>query len=320
MRQRRANILVTCTKRKTVVPPNRLRLRCVGRGKPLDVARKWSERLGRSSAKKLPATDLYAGDHWKIATELPGLTEQVSVSTDLWVISAGYGLVPASAELSPYSVTFSDGDPDSVSNRLVGVGREEAPREWWKALSGCPGPVAGQPQCIEDIAAKSPQTPILLIASPKYLSAVEEDLVRAIRCLSKPNRLIIISAGGRGRGALADNTIACSAEHQKALGGALMSLNVRVARWLIAEVAERPWTVETFQEALTHLPKSDGANVLPKRLPVTDEEVCRYIDAVFQNETGLRHSTLLRRYRDAGFACEQKRFSRLFKEVEARYG
>jgi hypothetical protein len=29
-----------------------------------------------------------------------------------------------------------------------------------------------------------------------------------------------------------------------------------------------------------------------------------------------RHTALLRAYREAGYACEQKRFGRLFKEME----
>ena len=316
----RANILVACTKRKKQPVSHRLRLRGVRRGDPVDVAQRWSQRLAESSVVRVSGVDLYAGDHWKIATELPALANEFSVPADLWVVSAGYGLVPAGAHLAPYSATFSDGDPDAVFDRLPDFDRAAALAVWWRALTECRGPVAESPRSIEALARSSPRSPIVVIASPKYLNAIEADLIQARRSLGRPDQLIIISAGGRGKGLLAENTLHCSADYQGTLGGSLMSLNVRVARWLVSNVPETPWTVGLFEEALQQLPKSDKAKAVPKRAAMSDAEVCRFIDEAFQNEDGLRHSSLLRRYRDAGYACEQKRFSRLFKEVEARYG
>ena len=52
------------------------------------------------------------------------------------------------------------------------------------------------------------------------------------------------------------------------------------------------------------------------RKAVTDEDVRVFVRNALRANPRARHTTLLREYREAGYACEQKRFGRLFKEVE----
>ena len=57
----------------------------------------------------------------------------------------------------------------------------------------------------------------------------------------------------------------------------------------------------------------------PQRKPVSDEDVREYVRKALRENAKSRHTTLLRLYRESGYACEQKRFGRLFKEVEQSY-
>jgi hypothetical protein len=262
---------------------------------------------------------LYAGDHWQIASSLPAEAARCGVKAQLWVLSAGYGLISGSASIAPYSATFSVGHPDEVLARFSDREGPEAVRAWWSALSTWPGPETNSPRTIAAIARRNPNCPIVVVASAKYLAAVQDDLLQAKAALDDPATLIIVSAGGRGQGPLASNMIDCSARFQSALGGALMSLNARVARGVIEQHPPFPWKVAGFQNLLERLPMTEPMGQTPQRKPVSDEDVREYVRKALRENAKSRHTTLLRLYRESGYACEQKRFGRLFKEVEQSY-
>ena len=316
MKSPSAHILVTCTKRKRLPTPGRLRLGSVGKGSPSDVAERWVQRLEHTAAPRVRAASLYAGDHWQIAASLPAEAARCGVKARLWILSAGYGLISGSASIVPYSATFSVGHPDEVLARFSGREGADAVREWWSALSNWPGPESDAPRSIAELARRNPNFPIVVVASPKYLAAVQDDLLRAKSALDDPATLIVVSAGGRGRGPLASNMIDCSARFQSALGGALMSLNARVARGVIEQHPPFPWKVTGFQDFLERLPMTEPVAQTPQRQPVSDADVREYVRNALRENPKARPTTLLRLYRESGYACEQKRFGRLFKEVE----
>ena len=309
------NILVTCTKRKRLAVPARLRLGAVGKGEPGDVARRWTDRLEQTNASKVHAASLYAGDHWQIAAGLPAAAAACGVKAELWVLSAGYGLIAGSARVAPYSATFSVGHPDEVLSRF----KDHSPsavRDWWASLSRWPGPQPNDPRTITDLVIRNPRKPIVVITSPKYLAAIQDDLLKARTVLADPATLIVVSAGARGRGPLAESMIDCSARLQAALGGALMSLNARVARSIIEKKPNYPWTVAGFQRLLERTPMDESGGRAPSRKAVTDEDVRIFVRNALRANPMARPTALLRAYREAGYACEQKRFGRLFKEME----
>jgi hypothetical protein len=108
----------------------------------------------------------------------------------------------------------------------------------------------------------------------------------------------------------------CSARLQAALGGALMSLNARVARSIIEKAPTYPWTVTGFQRLLERIPMDKSEGRAPSRKAVTDDDVRIFVRNALRANPMARHTALLRAYREAGYACEQKRFGRLFKEME----
>ena len=291
-----ANILVTCTKRKRLNPQPRLRLGTVR------------------------ASLLYAGDNWQISSALPFSASRAGVKAELWVLSAGYGLIRGTAMVVPYSATFSVGHPDEVVARFHDSSNTGLVRQWWDALSKWEGPDKNAPRTVAAIAAANPRSPIIVVASPKYVSAALDDLLAARDALADPCSLIVVSAGCRGKGPLSANMIDCSARLQKTLGGALMSLNARVARNLIENALPSSWTVSGFQELLRNIPAAESVCDRPTRVAATDDYVRQYVKNALRTAPTSRHTTLLRLFREAGFACEQKRFGRLFMEVEQSYG
>ena len=315
MLEKSAAVFVTCTKRKTSPGAAATCLGRVARGNPSAVAAAWIARLEAAQLARIPARRLYSGDHWKIATQLPTAAKQAGVVADLWVVSAGYGLIPCDAIVASYSATFSQGHPDEIANRF-----QPAPLNpkaaWWDELARWPGPSPESPRRIRDVARKSPRSPLLVVASPSYLTAIESDLLEAVDSLKQPSLLVIIAAGARKSGSLAPFLVNCDSRFQAALGGARMSLNQRIARHILLNSPPWPWSADGFSDTLAST--CDKLDLAPFRAgkKITDSEVKRYLKKKLSSDPRCRPTGLLRELRSSGISCEQKRFKALFHEVE----
>jgi hypothetical protein len=320
MPERSAAVFVTCTKRKTCAPAPSMCLGRVAKGRPADVAKAWIRRLEAEREGGMPARRLYSGDHWQIAAQLPHAARQAGVAADLWVVSAGYGLIPCESMVASYSATFSQGHPDEIIRRFSPV-PENAKAVWWDALAKWPGPAKESPRRICDVARKSPRSPLLVIASPSYLEAIEADLLEAAERLEKRSLLVIVAAGCRKAGPLAPYLVDCDSRFQAALGGARMSLNQRVARHVLLNSPPWPWSANGFSETLaaTCAKKDRGPARTGKKL--SDDDVKQFLRTKLRSDPGSRPTGLRRELRSSGISCEQKRFKALFHEVaEARHG
>ncbi|WP_257462311.1 hypothetical protein [Archangium lipolyticum] len=306
------HIIASCTKRKRAPVPPELRLRELRETTPDARARRWWSRLHEHPHPPLPAESLYAGEHWRVVLELPSLARQARLRPRLWVASAGYGLIPSDAPIRPYSATFSRDDEDSVG---------ALSRQWWMALAREAGPAPGEPRLLHHLARASPDARILVVASPSYIGALEEDLALAARALHRPEHLLVISAPGpTSRGVLAPHWVPSSARLQAAMGGTRNALSVRIAKDLLRRAHREDVTdldaarVQGYYGRLIH------RSAPPPRLqrtPMTDDEVRRFIAREMRTEQRT-WSAMLRRLRDSGLACEQQRFRRLFHELQER--
>src|SRR5207247_1269509 len=150
-----------------------------------------------------------------------------------------YGLVRPSQQLKPYSATFSLG-PDSV---LVG-GRKErrdlVRREWWTLITRA-NLGHGSFRTLRDLAASDPGAILLVALSEPYVQALHDDLMEARARLQGGGRLLIISTGTKTCPGLDDNLLPVDAGMQSALGGSRLSLNVRIARHVVATCAMHGW-------------------------------------------------------------------------------
>lgn len=309
------NIVVTCTKRKTRPAGPFLRLRGIGGTSPEERTETWLRRLQEAEAEPVRAEELYAGDHWSVARSLADVAANAGTEVKLWVCSAGYGLIPTSARVAPYSATFSRSHPDSICNGFEAVPREIHAR-WWRALSDWDGPVNGAPRTIRALADRWPATPVLVVASSSYLWAMQEDLVDAVNSLEDSDTLSILSAGTERLPRLDQHLLRVDARLRQIVGGGMMSLNARIAR----EILDRGWPLRTsrLNGELNALQQGLAKPVRPGRSPKTDDEVSVYIRQELLINVSATWSALLRKLRDElGWACEQKRFKALFLAVRS---
>jgi len=298
------HVIVTCTSRKTIPVPPVLRLDSIPGPSTAQRARAWVSRLsGPYKAPVIEAERLYAGEHWMIARSLPGLAAERAVR--LWVCSAGYGLMSAGAPVRPYAATFS-GRTDRVPGGPGGA------RQWWHALAGWEGPEPGQPRSIASLAASDPKACLLLALSASYLDACRDDIAAAAAQVPDPDRLVLISAGARPSGPVAEAMVPADAKLQAVLGGTRQALNVRIAaRLLSADIYGRAAASDYLGRLLSEQPPLRRY----ERKKLTDGEVSEMISCRLAQAPETPASRMLREFRDAGYACEQQRFAQLHRAV-----
>src|SRR5258708_2592843 len=222
------NIVVTCTSRKTRDPLPRLRVRDL-RDKTIENrAQNWIERLRSNGNFQTVASQLYCGEYWSVVRSLPAVARDSGVRANIWICSAGYGLISPDSQICSYSATFSAHELDSVTRGVDADARRIAARQWWHSIARWPGPKGNKLRTLTAIARRYPEVPLLVVASPAYLQAVDQDLSGAVTALSHPGLLLIVSAGMRTFGKLTDHLLPCDARLQSSLGGTRASLNIRV--------------------------------------------------------------------------------------------
>jgi hypothetical protein len=298
------HVVVTCTNRKTLPVPPRLRLDSVRACSTAQRARQWAGRLaGSASVPLLAAQDLYAGEHWMIARSLPRLACDARIQ--LWVCSAGYGLIPADALIRPYAATFS-GRPDLVP------GGGDGARRWWDAMAGWEGPAPGRPRSINALTAADPSACFVLALSASYLDACRDDIAAAAGQVTDPDSLMVVSAGARFAGSVAAVMVPADARLQALLGGTRQALNARIAADLLAAgITSRAEAVRRMTRLLAGQPPVARY----QRRKLSDKEVTGMIACRLAQAPGVSASRLLREFRDDGYACEQSRFAGLHRLV-----
>jgi hypothetical protein len=301
------HVVVTCANRKSRPIPAALQLGNVGGRSVGERARRWIARLAKSTlGPRIAATDLYAGEHWSVARRFPEL-RLPGETVRLWACSAGYGLIPADAPIKPYHATLTPGQADSVPGDSAA---------WWSELGQWAGPASCVPRSIQTLVTEDPTAVFMLVLSRNYLNACGPDVAAARAQIGEPSRLLIVSAGTRPQGDLADLMIPADARLQARFGGTRRALNARIGAHLLSEgIRDAGAATEHMKSLLAEQPPVPRYD----RMRQSDQEILDRIAERLGHEPGASANRLLRDFRDAGLACEQHRFSRLFRTfVDAR--
>jgi len=307
---RRVNVVVTCTDRKSIAATDGLKLRFVPHERTADRLTDWIARLTAAQPDGA-ARDLYAGEHWTVSNSI-GHTTSDRWQIRLWIISAGYGLIPSDAQIASYGAAFSNGKPDAVVPKPLRHMAGQIVSEWWSGLGRWEGPAMGSPRSLESLAASDPSAVLLVSCSGTYLRAVREDVHRAA---VRTANLFIVSAGTNSLH-LAPWLVPADGRARSSLGGSMMSLNARISRHLMSSADAHEFDRPTVAASMRSL-LEQGYSEVYNRKPMTDTEVERFVLDTVRSRPNQRvaKTPLLRALRDSGFACEQRRFGRLFDRI-----
>lgn len=346
-------LVSTCTNSKTVSIGENKKLRNCSSVIYDQAISAWCKSLWSDKEDQVAARTLYGGSHWgETRKAFEKLSAQSSVSSELWILSAGCGLIPADLEVPAYSATFSSG-ADGIHELIwqPGWSPKEKAQHWWKEINARKPP--GIPRTLADIGGDG-DTLWLFVLSKEYMPAIEQELFELI---SSGQNVLIASAGAYANRqslhpVIQPRLFSLSEKfetYRQVLHGAKVALNANFAHWLTTEHMEG--LLQNSESLLSTIAKIDESlpdpssmdedsfidatrqigsdlaveelkNLWTKRnretVPMTDEEVMEFIDACY--EPGISSATqLLRKLRHEELrSCEQKRFGALFKLYENR--
>jgi len=309
------NLVVSCTSRKRYDTAPGMAVHEIKEPNLDARLRIWKERLGAVRTEEYPAAEIYMGDHWCVARSIPKEAARCGLSIRLWISSAGYGLIRPDTPIKPYQATFARGEQDYIGVGITGTGEVE--QKWWAGV--CAYRIrnkenANSPRSLQALAEAFPRTPMVVALSVDYLRAVKEDLAATFHNQFFLEHLSIVSCGTRERHSVwRNNLLPCDGSMSRALGGTLTSLNVRVVRRLFQLWGGAAPTVE-------HLAKLTGqighqSRSICKRAPSRDSEVADFIYSRLNKAPGISKTKLLGEFRNAGQACEQRRFGEIYARI-----
>lgn len=272
-----------------------------------NAANEWLKAI-HSPGAGTKAIDKYIGEHWSIVRDLSNVCSNISV------VSAGYGLISSEKRIKSYDATFNTNNSNSVGQIYNNSSFHENNLEWWKTINqeqnSCTSP-------LEKLYSKKEQFFILAL-SPVYLKVLESEIVHLIGCgVINSNNTRIISSDVKVNSSLNDVFLKSSETFCNELGGSRISLNIRVAKFLLNNINENYSFSRSIDENYKRLINYAVPAKKYDRKKITDDELRTLILQHIVQLKGVKVtcSSLLRRLRQMGYACEQKRFSAHFKDV-----
>ncbi|WP_157726628.1 hypothetical protein [Thalassotalea crassostreae] len=268
----------------------------------------WYKQLNNAE-QKLPANKVYSGDHWKVALSI------MTQSIDLWVLSAGYGLIHNSSPIGSYDATFSKGSENSIDR--TGLGNSE----WWNSIHQSRDSNVFKTSSLKTLVTNNPNDVFFIATSPDYLKVIESELCDLVsqNKLTKSN-LVIVSSKQNLNEKLIPYFLESSADFSSTLKGARVSLNIRLARYLLEHIESIGFDYNKVLEKYNHLKKISVKKMAKNRQKLTDEEIGEFIknEINLNQQTKISATLLLNKLRNRNHACEQKRFNRLLKDIREK--
>lgn len=306
------NLVVNCTARKACDLGQAVSLRDIAAGSIEKRAERWIKKLDRCPSTHVRAIDLYCGDSWSVLRDSAN-GAGTPQSVNLFIASAGYGLVGSEELLAPYSATFGRRQEDSVPPP---GDCGDSTRVWWEALCNWRKAKRRKPVSVHGLAKEYPTRPLLLALSAEYVKAMEADLLAARDALRDPDLMVLVSVGAPKGGPLSASFLPCDARLEHILGGVRASLNARIVRHVFRQFSfdriRMSYLRPRFQRLLRKQPEPRAF----ERERMDDAEVINFIEDAVSRFPESSHSALLRTLRDSGRACEQKRFRNIFQQLK----
>lgn len=166
---------------------------------------------------------IYRGAHWNTAKSIAASHSRIC----LWVISAGLGLRHSSDPAIPYDATFTK------------IGKKSA--SIWGMLTSDPV-LPGKVTSLAELLSLYRHDIFVIAASPVYLNAVEDDLIKGIAYLTCPREQLRIASSASYNGRLRVYVRYGGSRMMKDLNSNMTTLNIKHAGMLIHEMGIRPDT------------------------------------------------------------------------------
>jgi hypothetical protein len=266
----------------------------------------WNDVL-EANKGSVEVQNLYQGRSFVEARE-----SALAVDGDLYVLSAGLGLVPGQQIVPDYDLTISDG-PGSIASQLQRL--RKTPDDWWSALTT----VRKQPSPILQLLNQTQTTHVWLAMPSTYLEMIAVELEMLETNLARQKLRIFTSI--RGRQCLPANVRDCALPYDLRLestefSGTVNDFPQRCLRHFATELNCHTSNLAEATACVSESLKRFSQPIKPTRKKLSDNEIVGIINAAWTTHEG-SSVRLLRHLRDdAMVSCEQGRFRRLWLKVK----
>jgi hypothetical protein len=298
-------IVTNCTNRKRSTESTVSLSEAQRRGTLECVARRWVEAL-----EKVPLIDeaqnVYGG---RSISEAKNATE--IVNGELYVVSAGLGLIHASERIPAYNLTVSEG-PGSLAPFLSNLGKR--PADWWSALINEFGPTRSLRWLIET----NKKARVLLALPSGYLELIAQDLDELTTAQVAQIRIITSKLGEDALPARLRRLVLPYDERLEGstYAGTRTDFPQRALRHFVTELGGHNLDPATADDKVWNTMEALKKPVLPMRVKKSNDEISALLRANW-DQYGGSSSRLLRFLRDdALVACEQSRFRGLWLQMQ----
>lgn len=302
------NVITNCTSRKSA-KTDAVQLSCPDAGVSLDeLAAKWVRAL-RQSPQAATAATLYQGRAFSDAKAVVA-----TLSADLYVVSAGLGLVHGKSPVPHYNLTVATGT-GSIAPLLKAAGFANS--DWWKALVKA----SGNASTIHDLVSRH-RSRLTLIALPaSYLAMVGHELealtdaaLERVRIFTSPAGSALLSTRTRSVCLPYDDRLEGSARY----AGTKADFPQRAMRHFVECVQNESQTSAEASKAVNKAMASFKRRIFPDRERRSDDEILCLLADNWNRFNG-HQAPLLRFLRDEALvSCEQSRFSALWRQAKSQ--
>ena len=213
-----------------------------------------------------------------------------------WVASAGLGLIGIDDQVPSYAATFQTGHLDSIPGETQAWWIALSGQGWWKKLIGKGLTIVQLSEC--------------------YLRALEPGLISLSRAI--PERMLIISPGLAGKPSpLASCILPIDVRIEHLVSTTRGDTGPAALGWLAETcLATSGMSIKHLREICRQTMEAQPPLRQWHRERLDDSQVIDFIrNERAQSSTRVSASSVLRRIRDAGFACEQSRLSKLYEKT-----
>lgn len=292
-------LISNCTSAKKIKSSSELMLKNYNNDLE-ETIKEWKLNLKKFDGQRTIAKKLYKGPTWKATLD----TEEIFLKkfeSKLLISSAGYGIIDSEREIGSYDSTFSKGNENSVYR----FKQENSTKKWWNKINEY------------DVNNFTDNDIVFVFVSYEYLVAMENYLLEISERVNK-KLFLIVSSSVVIPEKLKKFVLHFDSRFNSFEKGTFISLTQRCMRWLSGEIVNKNLEFEhsLIQSHIRNFLEKYKKYENHKGKTLSDNELLLKIKEQIEVEKIKSATQGLKNLRKNGLACEQKRYSRLFREIK----
>jgi len=298
------NIISSCTNSKKKIPANIFKIASYKSSMSLDdVLKTWKQHIYLKEEETHSAIDLYKGGAWKATVAIKEIL-LTKYETNLYIASAGYGLIHDSTQICAYDSTFASSTINSI-RKFSNNSSKDDNVSWWDEINSF------------DVNTFSKNDYFFIVLPYNYLYAAQNTVKQLIDKF-KSKIFIFVANQNKLPLYMSPYVIKIDSKFNNFEPGVQSNMLQRAVLWLSREIVTKniPLKNKELQDHINVEMLRYDSFKMPVREKFSEEELYKKIKTLIEQENISSASKGLKTFRNMGYACEQKRFGKIFKEIK----